>query len=154
MELTIEMVCKENYQMFDDMIFHRRFERYKSEDEANEQVDYSEQYAIIDKQLLNTYAVRIGDRFVGYISTAYIPKIGLPSNNGFLYVDDLWVNPHYRRAGVGEILLKKAEDLAHEKSIYGLRLYVSAANDPAIALYKKCGYTYKYDEARLMEKVL
>jgi ribosomal protein S18 acetylase RimI-like enzyme len=148
----IVLVDIQNYPMFDDMIFFRKHERFKTEDESNEPHDFTEQYAILEKQLLCTYAVEVEDNFVGYVSAAYIPKIGIPNNNGYLYVDDLWINPSFRRMGLGEALLNKAEDYAKEKGLFGLRLYVNTANDAGIALYKKCGYSAKYGEAMLMEK--
>ena len=140
--------------MFDNMIFFRAHGRCKSEEELREKHDFTEQYRILDKQILHTYAMKTEDKFVGYISTAYIPKIGISGNNGYLYVDDLWVNPNYRRMGIAEKLMQKAGDLAKEQGFYGLRLYVNTVNDAGIALYEKCGYANRYGTAMLMEKAL
>ena len=155
MEELIVKVDKDSYSMFDDMIFYRGNGRYKSEEELNAKQDFSGQYAILDKQLLNTYAMQIGDKFVGYICAAYIPKIGLPDNrNGYMYVDDLWVNPNYRRMGIAEKLMKRIADTAKESGYYGLRLYVNTNNGAGIALYEKCGYKNIYGTSMMMERVL
>ena len=155
MEQMIVRVDRNNYFMFYDMIFYRTHERYKSEEELNMERDYAEQYAILDKDILNIYAMKIENKFVGYISAVYIPKIGIPGNNGFCFVDDLWVNPDYRRMGIAEKLMQKVEDIAKEKGHYGLRLYVSTANDAGIALYEKCGYSNNmYGTSMFMQKIL
>ena len=153
MKQEILKVDKDNYHMFDDMIFYREHERYKNAEEQ-ENRDFAQQYAILDKGLLDTYAMKVHDKFVGYTSAVYIPKIGIAGNNGFYFVDDLWVNPSYRRMGIAEKLLQKVEDTAKEKGYYGLRLYVNTENDAGIALYEKCGYGDIYGTAMLMQKVL
>jgi len=153
MDKKIVLVDKNNYHMFDDMIFYRAHKRYKTDAELSALRDFTEQYVILEKNLLTTYAMEIDNNFVGYISTIYIPKI-TQNNNGFMFVDDLWVNPNYRRMGIAELLMKKAETFAQENKTYGLRLYVSTNNDAGASLYEKCGLTNKYGESMLMEKIL
>ena len=155
MEQKVVKVDKDNYFMFDDMIFYRGHERYKNEKELNQRDYFPQYYAVLNENFFHAYAMEIEDKFVGYICAVYIPKIGKRENNGFLFVDDLWVNPSYRKMGIAEKLMQKAEDLAKEKGYYGLRLYVDTANDAGISLYKKCGYSnQQYGPSMLMEKVL
>ena len=154
MEQRIVKVDKCNYFMFDDMIFFRGHERYKNEEELNQRDYFPQYYAILDENFFHTYAIQIEDKFVGYICAVYIPKIGKQENNGYLFVDDLWVNPSYRKMGIGEKLMQQVDNLAKEQGYYGLRLYVDITNDAGISLYKKCGYVNPYGTSMLMEKVL
>ena len=154
MEQRIVKVDKNNYFMFDDMIFFRGHNRYKNEEELNQRHYFAQYYEILDKNLLHTYAMETEGKFVGYICTVYIPKIGKGENNGYLFVDDLWVNPSYRKMGIAEKLMHKIESLAKQQGYYGLRLYVDTINDAGISLYKKCGYNHPYGTAMMMEKVL
>ena len=140
--------------MFDDMIFYRGHERYKNEEELKQRDYFPQYYAILEENLFHTYAMEMEDKFVGYICAIYIPKIGKQENNGFLFVDDLWVNPTYRKMGIAEKLMQKIEDLAKERGYFGLRLYVDIANNAGISLYKKCGYSnQQYGTSMLMEKI-
>ena len=155
MEQRIVKVDRSNYFIFDDMLFFRGHERYKNEEELNQRHYFAQYYEILDKNLLHTYAMEIEEKFVGYICAIYIPKIGKQENNGYLFVDDLWVNPSYRKMGIAEKLMQKVESLAKEQGYYGLRLYVDTANDAGISLYEKCGYTNRYNNtSMLMEKVI
>ena len=155
MEQSIVKVDKDNYFMFDDMIFFRGHERYKNDEELEDRDYFAQYYAILDENYFHTYAMQIDNKFVGYICVVYIPKIGKRENNGFLFVDDLWVNPDYRKIGIAKKLMQKVEYLAKEKDYYGLRLYVAADNDAGISLYKKCGYDNKqYGMSMFMEKII
>ena len=115
MEQRVVKVDKDNYFMFDDMIFFRGHGRYKNEEELPQRDYFPQYYAILDEKFFHTYAMEIGDKFVGYVCAVYIPKIGKRENNGFLFVDDLWVNPSYRKMGIAEKLMQKVEDLAREQ---------------------------------------
>lgn len=155
MKQKVVKVDKGNYQMFDDMIFYRGHERYKNEDELKQRDYFPQYYEILNQNFFHTYAVQIEDKFVGYVCAVYIPKIGKQENNGFLFIDDLWVNPACRKIGAAYMLMQKIEDLAVEKGYYGLRLYVATDNGAGISLYEKCGYSNKqYGTSMFMEKFL
>ena len=155
MEQRVVKVSKDNYHMFDDMIFFRGHEHYKNEEELNAKDYFPQYYAALAENYFHTYAVEIENKFVGYICAVYIPKIGKQENNGFMFVDDLWVNPDYRKMGIAKQLMQKIEDVATEKGYYGLRLYVATDNNAGISLYKKCGYDNKqYGTSMFMEKIL
>ncbi len=49
--------------------------------------------------------------------------------------------PDYRRKGVGSLLLESVLKIAKENACSVITLEVRASNEPAIALYKKHGYT-------------
>lgn len=53
---------------------------------------------------------------------------------------NLAVRPEFRGAGLGEALLGTARGHAEARGVKRLRLFVSAANEPAVALYRKLGY--------------
>ena len=155
MEQRIVKVDKTNYYMFDDMIFFRAHERYKNEEELNIRDYFPQYFTVLEENYFHVYAMEIGNKFVAYICAAYILKIGKQENNGFFFVDDLWVNPEYRKMGIAEKLMHKIENVAIEKGYYGLRFYVASDNNAGISLYKKCGYDNKqYGTSLYMEKIL
>jgi len=156
MEYSIVRVNKNNYFMHDDMIFHRKHGRDKNECELKEIQDFTAEYKILDNENLFIYAAQTENKFVGYISIAYIPKVGqtLHGLNGFLFVDELWTNPNYRENGIAYALMMQADKLCKDKKISGLRLYVSGDNTAARTLYTKCRYNDKGGNAHFMEKVL
>ncbi len=70
-------------------------------------------------------------------------------NTSALYIDRLGVNINYLRKGIGSIMLNKALEIAREKGVQYLRLFVVDINEPAINLYKKSGFEMAqgiYDE--------
>ena len=66
-------------------------------------------------------------------------------------LNDLYVHPSVRKAGVGEALMKEAEDFARETNSRGLFLRTATDNIPAQRLYERCGWVkdekfYRYDK--------
>ena len=55
-------------------------------------------------------------------------------------VDDVAAGPEFRRNGIARALLCEADALAGRLGLSFLTLEVRAGNEPAIALYDKCGY--------------
>ncbi|MCL2355959.1 MAG: GNAT family N-acetyltransferase [Defluviitaleaceae bacterium] len=145
-------VDKSNYHMFDDMIFYRGHGRYKNNDEAAESQDFTAYYSALEVQTFYAFAVQSEDKFIGYILLNYLPKIGSASGRGWLFVDDLRVNPDYRRKGTARLLMNKADALSKELNASGLRLYVNADNPGGIAFYKTCGYEQKFGTSMLMQR--
>ena len=158
LEYSIVRVNKDNLFMFDNMAFYRKHGREKSEMELKENQDFNSYYTTycnaLEVQTFYVFAVQLEEKFIGYIFINYLPKIGVQNNNGHLYIEDLWTHPNYRRMGIAQSLMKKAEDLAKEKNIYGLRLGVNSTNEAAIALYEKCGYESMFGTGMTMQKVV
>lgn len=50
------------------------------------------------------------------------------------------VRPAYRRRGVGRVLLHKAVKVARESGRSWITLAVDASNEPALQLYRRCGF--------------
>lgn len=138
----IVRINRENYSKFDDMVYWRinKRERIKEEMLEATKPDLSGMHETLTNPNLYVYAALDADKFVGWISIVYIPKVGILDACGHLYVDELWVQPTYRMQGIGEALMEKADELLHEIKVEGIRLYVNTANENARKLYKKCGY--------------
>ena len=152
MEYSIVRVDKENYAMFDNMVFFRMNDRERTPEEQAELRDFGTIYAALAAKNLRVYAAQLGDQFVGWISAAYIPKVGRYGGKGHLFIDELWTAPAFRRHGIAYALMTEAESAAKELNTVGLRLYVGGDNPGALALYTKCGYRDRGDDTHFMDK--
>ena len=56
------------------------------------------------------------------------------------YIANVAVDPKYRKAGVGTLLVRRIFSLAREKGLSFVTLEVRASNENAISLYEKCGF--------------
>ena len=63
------------------------------------------------------------------------------SHAGERTVVAMWVHPRHRRAGVGTALLDAVRSWAHDDGATTLILWVTRANDPAVTLYRRAGFT-------------
>lgn len=149
MDFRIEKIDINNYSLFDDMVFWREngFEREPTHTPVPKQMK---------KELANpnlfVYAVMVENRYIGWISLVYIPKVGSRwKGHGHVYIDELWVEPNYRGKGFAKALMKKADELKMELEAVGIRLYVNVNNPNAEKLYKYCGYL-EDGQAYFMEK--
>ncbi len=57
-----------------------------------------------------------------------------------LYIQDLWVEPAFRKSGYGQALVEAAIQFATEQDCCRVELSTSANNRPAAALYQKLGF--------------
>lgn len=55
-------------------------------------------------------------------------------------LNDLYVDPHYRKQGIGGALLKKAQEWVILTQASGLMLETGKSNSPAWQLYEKMGF--------------
>jgi len=137
-----------NYSLFDDMVYWRM--------NGSERLPLKE---TVTQSILNElcnpnlfmYAVEVERRYVGWISLIYMPKVGKFNGYGHIYVDELWIEPSYRKNGFAYELMKQAEALKQEKCATGTRLYVNVDNVGAKKLYEKCNFTISCS-AYFMEK--
>jgi ribosomal protein S18 acetylase RimI-like enzyme len=74
----------------------------------------------------------------GAAVVARLPKTD--ARRGFLFVDELWVLPAYRRQGVATSLLAHVEALARALGLAGVRLLVRPENAAARAAYRRLGF--------------
>ena len=58
-----------------------------------------------------------------------------------MYLEDLYIQPDYRRGGMGKNLFQKIVDTAKEMGVKRMDWQVLDWNKPAIAFYKKIGAT-------------
>lgn len=77
-------------------------------------------------------------RPAGYALVVRIPKAD--ERLGFLFVDELYVLPGYRRRGIGRALLGEIQALARRLGLAGVRLLVRPGNRPARRLYRRAGF--------------
>lgn len=74
----------------------------------------------------------------GSLLAVRVPKAD--ARLGFLFVDELYVLPPFRRRGVGRALLERVQALAVEMGLAGVRLMVRPGNEAARWLYRRCGF--------------
>jgi len=141
MDYSIVRVGKDNYPLFEAMVFYRINGHGRGDCEQIEAPDFDAVYETLDNANLYVFAAELEDQFIGWISAVYIPKVGRTAGKGHLFVDELYTDPRYRRRGIAQALMKQAEALARELDALGLRLYVNTESAEAISFYKKCGYT-------------
>jgi len=56
------------------------------------------------------------------------------------FIDELYVEPQYRRQGIGRRAVQFVEQRARELGVQALHLEVDPGNDPALELYRRAGY--------------
>jgi ribosomal protein S18 acetylase RimI-like enzyme len=83
------------------------------------------------------WLARAGDRFIGHavLTARYTMEHGASSG----YVDDLYVEPEYRRQGVGFALLERLFRECRVRELASVYVEVGQSNRPALALYAKFG---------------
>lgn len=81
---------------------------------------------------------RVDGEPAGFAHVCRIPKAD--ARRGFLFVDELFVHPMYRRKGVATALLNRVMEMSAELGLAGVRLLVRPENAAARALYRKAGY--------------
>jgi ribosomal protein S18 acetylase RimI-like enzyme len=92
----------------------------------------------LDSDSFWIFASEAEHRYVGYASTVRITKVD--ARVGFLYVDELYVLPAYRRLGHAMRILERAVAHAGELGLAGVRLLVEPANAAARRLYHRLGF--------------
>jgi len=75
---------------------------------------------------------------VGFIQL--YPSFSSTSMNQLWILNDLFVLPAARKRGVGEALMKRAEEFARQTNAKGLELETWIDNFSAQRLYEKCGW--------------
>ena len=60
-----------------------------------------------------------------------------------VYIDDLWVDPKYRKQGLGKKLINKLENHFIGKGYNNINLVTSEFSD-AVEFYKKCGFQVEF----------
>ncbi|MTI71709.1 MAG: GNAT family N-acetyltransferase [Firmicutes bacterium] len=149
--ITIDRINKKNYHKFNDMVYWRinGVEKSYEEKEKNKKTIFKEVYKELEHEGFYVYAAKYNEKFIGWISLMYIPKIG-KWHKGVIYVDELWTVPKFRRKGVAYKLMNKAKELEKELGAVTTRLYTD--NIIAQKLYEKCGLEVT-NNAVFMERI-
>jgi GNAT superfamily N-acetyltransferase len=90
-----------------------------------------------------------GERALGFVQL--YPLFASVALQSLWLLNDLFVDPTARNQGVGERLMKQAEQFAYETNSRGLFLRTATDNYAAQQLYEKCGWVrdekfYRYDK--------
>ena len=56
------------------------------------------------------------------------------------FIDELYIEPQYRRQGIGKRAMQFVEERARESGVNAIHLEVDQGNDPAAELYRRAGY--------------
>lgn len=65
---------------------------------------------------------------------------GLRLEDGLAELQAMWVAPEARRLGAGQRIIESVCAWAREAGAKRIVLWVNAANEPALALYARCGF--------------
>ena len=57
------------------------------------------------------------------------------------FIDELYVEPEFRRMGLGRRTMEFVEEKARAMDVNALHLEVDRGNDPAVELYRRTGFT-------------
>lgn len=82
------------------------------------------------------FVAEVDGSTVGYVFCEVI-KEGTATT---LYIDDLCVDPNYRRRGIARMLIDKAKEYAKQKNCLFLMLNVWEFNRSAVEFYESCGF--------------
>jgi ribosomal protein S18 acetylase RimI-like enzyme len=82
---------------------------------------------------------------VGYIVLTYGYSFEYHGRDSF--IDELYIEPQYRRQGIGRRAMQFVEERARELGVNAIHLEVDQGNDPAAELYRRAGYQ---DQARFL----
>lgn len=86
------------------------------------------------------------DEVIGGLAAAINQEIPIYQFTHYAFIHDLAVRADVRRHGVGRALIEYARKWAGEKGVNQLRLMAAESNDPAKALFDKCGFRTTYNE--------
>jgi ribosomal protein S18 acetylase RimI-like enzyme len=88
-------------------------------------------------------AVTENGAFAGYVEGEYRSPPPVFARGPECYVEGVYVRPEYRDRGLADRLMSRIEDWAIERGCDRLSLDVNEANEAAMALYEKRGYSIK-----------
>jgi ribosomal protein S18 acetylase RimI-like enzyme len=94
------------------------------------EIDLERYLAQLDKGIYFAYA---GGQLAGQI-------ILFKNWNGYAYIDDIAVDVHFRRQGVGRALIQQAIAWAEARRLPGIMLETQNINVAACLFYQRCGF--------------
>jgi ribosomal protein S18 acetylase RimI-like enzyme len=103
-----------------------------------------------DPELGESWLVEVGGEVAGYAVLALGYSLEYRGRDAF--VDDLYLVPAHRGAGLGRLAMQAVEAAARERGVVALHLEVERANDRAQELYRRLGY--RDNDRKLLTKRL
>jgi GNAT superfamily N-acetyltransferase len=79
-----------------------------------------------------------GEKYVGYVVLTVSFSFEYRGYDAF--IDELYIAEESRGRGIGRRAMEFVENVAGELSVNAMHLEVSAANQPALELYRRAGY--------------
>jgi GNAT superfamily N-acetyltransferase len=86
----------------------------------------------------HTFVAQIENKLVGFVCVRMVPMTSQPTP--YAEVSDLFVQPAYRKQGIGRALMAAAREWAVTKDAHGMMLVTGYKNYPAQALYESMGF--------------
>ena len=132
MTVTIRKIDERDF-----LVLISLFKEFALFEKLPEKMTNSVEQMLREKEYLTGFvAVNDADEILGYATYffGYYTWIGKS-----LYMDDLYVRPDFRGAGVGTKLIKEVIAFAKAEKCKKLRWQVSEWNQPAIDFYKSLG---------------
>lgn len=98
----------------------------------------------------NLFILKVNNEIAGTIILNHEPEHGYDTakwqidakEDEFFVIHTLAIHPKFLGQGIGFQLLQFAKEYAIQNKMKSIRLDVTVKNEPAIALYQKCGYQY------------
>ena len=127
------------------------FDAYRQFYQAPSEIEAARQFILerLTKGESVIFLAMEGERALGFVQLySLFASVALQT---LWLLNDLFVDPGVRKQGVGERLIKHAEQFAYETGSRGLFLRTATDNYPAQKLYEKCGWVrddkfYRYDK--------
>jgi ribosomal protein S18 acetylase RimI-like enzyme len=105
--------------------------------------DEGEVRAALDKflghaDLGQAWLLWLGEKPAGYVILTLGYSFEFRGRDAF--IDELYIEPEFRRRGLGRRALEFLEEKARASGVNALHLEVDRGNDPAMELYRRSGY--------------
>jgi diamine N-acetyltransferase len=105
--------------------------------------DEREVRAALDKFLAHVdlgqaWLVWLGEKAAGYVILTLGYSFEFRGRDAF--IDELYIEPEFRRTGLGRRAMKFVEEKARALGVNALHLEVDGGNDSAAELYRRTGY--------------
>lgn len=93
---------------------------------------------LANSSLGQAWVFLVGETPVGYIVLTFGYSFEYHGRDSF--IDELYVEPQYRRQGIGRRAMQFVEERARELGVNAIHLEVDDGNDAAEELYRRAGY--------------
>lgn len=93
---------------------------------------------LANAELGQAWLLWMGEKPAGYVILTLGYSFEFRGRDAF--IDELYVEPEFRRMGFGRRAMEFVEERARALSVNALHLEVDRGNDPAVELYRRTGY--------------